>query len=114
MTTVGTLAPLVQDFFAQHLLGYKRSSPQTVAAYRDTFRLLLAFLKQLRGREPSQRHRCERYPGVPGPPRNRSEELDPFPECASGGSPLFLSFRGVSRTSSPRPGQPSARHPHQT
>jgi integrase/recombinase XerD len=54
MTTVGTLAPLVQDFFAQHLLGYKRSSPQTVAAYRDTFRLLLAFLKQLRGREPSQ------------------------------------------------------------
>lgn len=54
MTTVGTLAPLVQDFFAQHLLGYKRSSPQTIAAYRDTFRLLLAFLKQLRGREPSQ------------------------------------------------------------
>jgi integrase/recombinase XerD len=54
MTTVGTLAPLVQDFFAQHLLGYKRSSPQTVAAYRDTFRLLLVFLKKLHGREPSQ------------------------------------------------------------
>jgi integrase/recombinase XerD len=56
MKTVSTLAPLVQDFFAQHLLGYKRSSPQTVAAYRDTFRLLLAFLKKLRGREPSQLH----------------------------------------------------------
>ena len=54
MTTVGTLAPLVQDFFVEHLLGYKRFSPQTVAAYRDTFRLLLAFLKQLRGQEPSQ------------------------------------------------------------
>jgi integrase/recombinase XerD len=54
MTIVGTLAPLLQAFFAQHLLGYKHSSPQTVAAYRDTFRLLLAFLKKLRGREPSQ------------------------------------------------------------
>ena len=54
MTIAGTLAPLLQAFFVQHLLGYKHSSPQTVAAYRDTFRLLLAFLKKLHGREPSQ------------------------------------------------------------
>jgi integrase/recombinase XerD len=54
MTIAGTLAPLVQAFFVQHLLGYKNSSLQTVAAYRDTFRLLLAFLKKLHGREPSQ------------------------------------------------------------
>jgi len=54
VTAVGNLAPLLRDFFALHLLGYKRASPQTVAAYRDAFRLLLVFLKKLRGREPSQ------------------------------------------------------------
>jgi site-specific recombinase XerD len=54
MMTAGTVAPLLQSFFAQHLLCYKRSSPQTIAAYRDTFRLLLAFLKQSCGKEPSQ------------------------------------------------------------
>lgn len=52
MTIAGTLAPLLQSFFTQHLLGYKRSSPQTVAAYRDTFRLLLTFLKRTLGKEP--------------------------------------------------------------
>jgi integrase/recombinase XerD len=54
MTVTDTLAPLLQDFFVQHLLGYKRSSPHTVAAYRDTFRLLLGFLKKRHGREPAQ------------------------------------------------------------
>jgi site-specific recombinase XerD len=54
VTAASTVAPLVQAFFAEHLLVYKRVSPQTVAAYRDTFRLLLQFLKRTRGREPSQ------------------------------------------------------------
>jgi len=50
----GSLGPLLQSFFAQHLLSYRRSSPQTVAAYRDTFRLFLAFLRKRHGREPSR------------------------------------------------------------
>jgi len=53
MTADGSLGPLLQSFFMQHLLTYRRSSPQTVAAYRDTFCLLLRFLKQRHGREPS-------------------------------------------------------------
>ena len=37
----GLIAPLVQSFFTDHLVRQRRASPQTVASYRDTFRLLL-------------------------------------------------------------------------
>ena len=35
------VGPLLQAFFAEHLLTHKRVSSQTVDSYRDTFRLLL-------------------------------------------------------------------------
>lgn len=35
---------LLQRFFAEHLHAQRQLSPQTIAAYRDTFRLLLIFL----------------------------------------------------------------------
>src|SRR5450631_4382167 len=35
------IGPLVQTFFTEHLLHHKRASPQTIASYRDSFRLLL-------------------------------------------------------------------------
>jgi site-specific recombinase XerD len=47
------IAPHVQAFFAQHLCQHKRVSPQTMASYRDTFRLLLTFVKETTGKEPS-------------------------------------------------------------
>lgn len=37
------VGPLLQAFFAEHLLTHKRVSSQTVDSYRDTFRLLLEF-----------------------------------------------------------------------
>ena len=37
------LAPTLQAFFVERLLGQRGASPHTVAAYRDTFRLLLGF-----------------------------------------------------------------------
>jgi len=37
------LAPALQAFFTDRLLGQRGASPHTVAAYRDTFRLLLGF-----------------------------------------------------------------------
>ncbi|MCY4428069.1 MAG: site-specific integrase [Halieaceae bacterium] len=37
------LAPLLEAFFTDRLLRQRRVSPHTVAAYRDTFRLLLRF-----------------------------------------------------------------------
>ena len=41
-------AALVRDFFHERLVGQQNVSPHTVAAYRDTFRLLLAFLRRRR------------------------------------------------------------------
>ena len=43
------LAPLLEAFFTDRLMQQQRASSNTVAAYRDTFRLLLTFLqRQLR------------------------------------------------------------------
>ena len=48
------LSPLVQNFFCQRLQAQQQVSPHTVASYRDTLRLLLAFLERQRGHSPSQ------------------------------------------------------------
>jgi integrase/recombinase XerD len=47
------LAPLLQYFFTEHLASHKQVSPRTIIAYRDSFRLLLQFLKKQTGKEPS-------------------------------------------------------------
>jgi site-specific recombinase XerD len=53
MTTHNPLiGPLIQSFFTQHLPLHKRVSPQTVASYRDTFRLLFQFVQQQTKQEP--------------------------------------------------------------
>ena len=48
------LDQLVQNFFWQRLQAQQQVSPHTVASYRDTLRLLLAFVQQQTGRAPSQ------------------------------------------------------------
>jgi integrase/recombinase XerD len=40
------LAPTLQAFFTDRLLTQRQASPRTVAAYRDTLRLLLGFAQQ--------------------------------------------------------------------
>ncbi len=47
------LARHVEAFFAKHLMRDRNDSPHTVAAYRDAFRLLLAFAKRQTRREPA-------------------------------------------------------------
>ncbi len=49
----GLIAPLVQSFFTDHLVRQRRASPQTVASYRDTFRLLIQHLSRTTGKKPS-------------------------------------------------------------
>ena len=46
---MSALAPTLERFFTQRLLSERRVSPNTVAAYRDTFRLLLAFVAETIG-----------------------------------------------------------------
>lgn len=47
------LAPTLQAFFAERLIGQRRASPHTIAAYRDTLRLLLTFAAQHTSKPPS-------------------------------------------------------------
>jgi integrase/recombinase XerD len=44
---------LLQRFFVDHLRQQRAVSPSTVAAYRDTFRLLLAFAEKTTGKAPT-------------------------------------------------------------
>ena len=48
------IAPVLQGFFTERLIGQRNASAHTVAAYRDTFRLLLTFASDDRGRSASQ------------------------------------------------------------
>ena len=40
---MSALAPTLQAFFTDRLITQRNASPRTIAAYRDTFRLLLRF-----------------------------------------------------------------------
>lgn len=48
------LAPWVQNFFCQRLQAQQQVSPHTLASYRDTLRLLLAFVEHRTGWPPVQ------------------------------------------------------------
>ena len=48
-----SLPSLVQRFFADWLIAQREASPHTVASYRDTFRLLLAYASRQLARQPT-------------------------------------------------------------
>ena len=48
------LAPTLEAFVTDRLLCQQRVSPNTIASYRDTFRLLLGFAQQQIGRAPAR------------------------------------------------------------
>ncbi len=47
------VGPLLQFFFTDYLITQRRVSPQTIASYRDTFRLLLQFVDRETGIGPT-------------------------------------------------------------
>jgi integrase/recombinase XerD len=47
------LAPILQGFFTDKLIRQRRAGPNTIAAYRDTWRLLLEFAFRTTGHAPS-------------------------------------------------------------
>lgn len=51
---MSALAPTIEAFFTERLITQRDASPHTVAAYRDTFRLLLGFAFDRTGKTPSQ------------------------------------------------------------
>jgi integrase/recombinase XerD len=48
------LAPVMEGFFTERLIGQRQASPHTVASYRDTFRLLLGFVQRRTAKAPSK------------------------------------------------------------
>jgi integrase/recombinase XerD len=50
---MSTLAPTLQAFFTDRLARQRQASSHTIAAYRDTVKLLLVFAEQRTGKSPS-------------------------------------------------------------
>jgi integrase/recombinase XerD len=50
---MSALAPTLQAFFTDRLIGQRDASPHTIASYRDTMRLLLAFAAEQTGKQPT-------------------------------------------------------------
>jgi site-specific recombinase XerD len=51
---VTALAPTLQSWFTDHLIGQRGASPNTVAAYRDCMRLLVCYAHERHGVQPAQ------------------------------------------------------------
>ena len=51
---MSALAPTLEAFFTERLIGQRNASPNTVAAYRDTWRPVLRFARARTGKEPSR------------------------------------------------------------
>lgn len=51
---MSALAPTLEAFFTERLMRQLQASPHTIAAYRDTMRLLLGFAAQRTDKQPSQ------------------------------------------------------------
>lgn len=54
LTASPDLSKLIQDFFCQNLINQRNVSPQTIASYRDTFRLLLRYASERLKKRPAK------------------------------------------------------------
>ena len=103
------LAPTLQAFFTDRLIGQRGASRHTIAAYRDTWRLLLGFAAQRTGKNRlPARHRRPRRPAdrrVPRPPRTRARQQRPHPQQPAGRDPLPVRLRRAA------PPRARRRHP---
>ncbi len=52
--TTAILPSLIQKFFTERLCAQMEASPNTIASYRDTFRLLLRFASEQKGKPPTK------------------------------------------------------------
>jgi integrase/recombinase XerD len=50
---VTAIAPTLQAFFTDRLMTQRQASPHTIAAYRDTVRLLLRYVQRCTGKNPA-------------------------------------------------------------
>ena len=110
------IAPTLQAFFTDRLASQRHASPRTIAAYRDTLRLLLGFAHQpdrqdarRAGLGRPRRHVDHR---VPQPPGDRAAQQHPDPQRPADRDPLAVLLRrpapSRARAADPaRPGDPA-------
>jgi site-specific recombinase XerC len=51
---VSALAPTLEAFFTERLIRQRQASPNTIAAYRDTLKLLLCFAAKQTKKQPGE------------------------------------------------------------
>jgi len=112
-----TLATVVQAFFLERLIAQRNASRQTVAAYRDSFRLLLQFAERHLGQTPERLALtdvgCPFGPRLPRPPGAQPPQYDPQSERALGGDSIIRALRRLQRPRRPSLAPAGARDPHE-
>ena len=114
---MSTLAPTLQAFFTDRLIRQRNASPHTIAAYRDTMRLLLFFAKQRTAKPTRARPRRSRRDPVAAfldhlEQRARQQRADP--KRPAGRDPLAVPLRRAASPRARRADRARARHPAQT
>ena len=110
------VGPLLQSFFSEHLAQHRQVSSQTIASYRDTFRLLLQFTRDKKGIEPA----LLTFEALGPPAILGFLEAHDFPaeggdpQCPADGDPLILSRRCLAGTKLPGYRHTSPGDPNQT
>jgi hypothetical protein len=111
------LAPTLQAFFTDRLMTQTDASPRTIAAYRDTFRLLLAFTARQIGKQPSELDLDDLDAAdrrVPQLPPSRPRQHRPDSQRQARRDPLVLPLRGVPAPRTRRDDRARDRDPVQT
>ena len=111
------LAPAVESFFTGYLIAQRGASPHTIASYRDTFRLLFAWIHEQSGIRPSALDFTDLDAATVSHFLAMLEEerhnTAPDPQSAARGDPLPVPPRRsrpprARRPHRPRPGHPAA------
>ena len=112
------LAPILQGFFTDKLVRQPKASPHTIAAYRDTCRLLLTFAWRTTGRPPSKLSLADLDATLIGAFLHHLEhdraQQQRHPQRPAGRDPLPVPLRRTARPRTRRPDQPGAGDPAQT
>ena len=87
------LATTLQTFFTDRLIRQRQASPHTLAAYRDTLRLLLVFASARRGVEPSKLDIDDLDAPLIGAPPTRGDRRDPLRASAPPASATARTYR---------------------
>ena len=112
------LAPTLQAWFTDRLMTQRNASPRTIAAYRDTLRLLLALRPEQTGKEPCQLDFADLDAPLIGAFLNHLEQdrgnSPQDPQRAPGRDPLALPLRRAAPPRARRHDRPRDRDPDQT